>query len=119
MNQRDRAMWRWLVMAFIGAWLIFPIFVGRNLNEPHMTMTVVLGATVVALSVGQLLTYVGNGVRGTGMAAAVVGGLFAVLPWLAPEPSATLGAYHGMAHLVPGAVIVTLGVLNVITADQQ
>jgi hypothetical protein len=119
MNQRDRAMWRCLVMAFIGAWLIFPIFVGRDLNEPHMTMTVVLGSMVLALSTSQLLAALGNGVRGVGMALALLGGLFALLPWLAPEHSPALGTYHGMAHLVPGAVIVTLGVLNAVTSDQQ
>lgn len=118
MNQRDRAMWRWLVMAFIGAWLVFPIFAGRKLNEPHMTMTVVLGSMILAMSTSQLLGHLGNGVRGTGLATALFGGLFAVLPWLAPEQSPSLGAYHGIAHLVPGTVIVTLGALNAATAEQ-
>lgn len=103
--------WRYFILAAVGVFLIAPVFADRNLNEPHMILTVILGSMMIALAASKILATVdGRAIR---LAFAVLGALFAVLPWLVPEQSNPIGTYHAVSHLVAGAVVVTLSLAHI------
>jgi hypothetical protein len=108
--------WRYFILAAVGVFLIAPVFVDRNLNEPHMILTVILGSMMIALAASKILATVDG--RALRLAFAVLGALFAVLPWLAPEQSNPLGTYHVLSHLVSGGIVLTLSLAHIGDANK-
>jgi hypothetical protein len=100
----------WSTVAAIGFLSGFsPLFGGRDLNEVHVTVQVVMGALILAFALSQAVAGGRGGRSPIALVVAALGVLYALLPWLVPSlDPGPLGQFHDHFHVLPGALIAGL-----------